>query len=765
MDQQEDNAEMVECQLSTSNVFCNSTDAINHIRFLHEPVDYFMVTVKEGILKKYVDGKPHNYIGYWKGSEAEECIHYLNENIISHDLIWLSLNRIANTAKAKKYSGKLATALSGGVNCLNDDDISFYNAVFIDVDTKKDKDRPATKEERNTAQRKASLIAGYLYDNGFQESAIFSSGNGYQLLNKVNIPVSSKNKLKVVLQMLGEKFDDDQTGIDTSVFNPARNIKLSGTYWRKYADYKSDKYYPSSIYHSPEEIKLTDESVLDKLINGYTLKGIFPLKVENSCDSISAGRERGKPATFKEASKTLSDDDFEHVCPVSLDERKRRASSYLESCSPAVSGKKGHPHTLRTVVHVVRGFCLEPDDAFTVLQDWNASCLPPWSDVELKHKINEAYEKGDMPFHCHLKESEGLPSSSNKKYEGDAVLVTLSDVVPEKVSWLWKDRIPFGKLTLLEGDPGLGKSILSLNIASAVSTGGTLPNGDRIDASDVVILSGEDGIADTIRPRVDAAMGNVNRIHILKAVNTAEGDTYVDLSVHIEQIKSVVKHRSARLIIIDPLMAYLGGKNSYKDQDIRRVLTPLAQMAEETSCAVLVIRHLTKSIGGPALYRGGGSIGIAGAARVVMLVTPNPDKPDEKGSLILSTVKNNLAKHADALGYDLRPVGDSVRCEWSNDKIRYTADQLLNVKPVSAKESAEEFLEKLLSKGSMPSKDIEQAAKTAGLSMMTVRRAKEALGIEVKKMGKASWCWRLPDDQVNIDSVNLSMEGEQLDPF
>ncbi len=197
------------------------------------------------------------------------------------------------------------------------------------------------------------------------------------------------------------------------------------------------------------------------------------------------------------------------------------------------------------------------------------------------------------------------PSALSSDERRNAQVVCLSDVKPESVSWLWRGRIPFGKLTLLDGDPGLGKSTLSLDLAARLSVGGTMP-GDTtpVEAAATLLLTAEDGLADTVRPRLEAAGADVTRIHALRDVPETGNDdgrtTFRPpmLPDDIALMKEIVQKHGVRLIVIDPLMAFLSGRvKSFHDQDVRRARAPLAAMAEETGAAVLVLRHLNKMQG------------------------------------------------------------------------------------------------------------------------------------------------------------------------
>lgn len=214
--------------------------------------------------------------------------------------------------------------------------------------------------------------------------------------------------------------------------------------------------------------------------------------------------------------------------------------------------------------------------------------------------------------------AEDLAGTAESTKKSPAILTRLSDVVPQPVRWLWRGRIPFGKVTILDGDPGLGKSLVSLDVAARVSTARTMPDGttgDLIEPAGVVLLSAEDDSADTIRPRLEAAGADVSRIVHLRAVREADGTMQPVTLTSLTELQTAINEVNAKLVIVDPLMAFLPAKvDSHRDQDIRRSLAPLVALAAETGVAVLVIRHLNKtsSTGNP-LYRGGGSIGIIGA--------------------------------------------------------------------------------------------------------------------------------------------------------
>ena len=215
-------------------------------------------------------------------------------------------------------------------------------------------------------------------------------------------------------------------------------------------------------------------------------------------------------------------------------------------------------------------------------------------------------------------------------------VVSLADVQAERIDWLWDGYLPLGKVVVLDGDPGVGKSTVSLDIAARTSTGSPMPDGSAGVKGTVLILSAEDGLADTIRPRLDAAGADPARVIAITEMTYATADGPMSRPVTIPGdlavIEQIVAEHDVRLVVVDVLMAYLSGDvNAHRDQDVRRALHILSGLAERTRCCVIVLRHLNKSGGSNAIYRGGGSIGIIGAARAGFMCGRDPD--DETGQL------------------------------------------------------------------------------------------------------------------------------------
>ena len=299
---------------------------------------------------------------------------------------------------------------------------------------------------------------------------------------------------------------------------------------------------------------------------------------------------------------------------------------------------------------------------------------------------------------------------------------------------------------MLDGDPGLGKSALTLDLAARVSAGLELPDGGRSGPAGVVLLSAEDGLEDTIRPRLDAAGADTERIVALSMIGVGTGaERLVSLTQDLEAIEAAIRRVGAALVVIDPLMAFLTGKtDSHKDQDIRRALAPLAALAERTGAAVLLVRHLNKSAGGNALYRGGGSIGIIGAARAGLVVAPDPEDSERR---ILAANKHNLSRAAPSLLFrvEAAPNG-AARVEWGGASDLTAGDILKepeDSKRASLLSDAKAFLLEELACGPMGAEVVKKDARGAGVSERTLKRAKSALGVKSKKGSDGIWSWVL----------------------
>ena len=337
-------------------------------------------------------------------------------------------------------------------------------------------------------------------------------------------------------------------------------------------------------------------------------------------------------------------------------------------------------------------------------------------------------------------------------YDGSKLdLVRVSDVTLEPINWLWPGRIAKGKISLIAGHPGLGKSQVTISIAATVSTGGLWPV-DHVPAKagHVIFLSAEDDVADTLKPRLIASGADTERIEVIQSVRDRNRPRMFSFTADLDKLQQL----KADLLIIDPITAYLGDVDSHNNADIRSVLAPLAELASRQKMAVLCVSHLNKSQNVEAVCRVSGSMAFVAAARAAYVVSP--DKEDKSRRLFLP-LKNNIGQDNSGLAFRIEPrileerIETSV-IEWEADPVESSLDDHFaqtSSEKRTALDDAKDFLEAVLANGPIPFKELEQEAQEQGYALTTVRRAKSELGIKPEKRGqKGPWVWQLPDPKM-----------------
>ena len=312
-------------------------------------------------------------------------------------------------------------------------------------------------------------------------------------------------------------------------------------------------------------------------------------------------------------------------------------------------------------------------------------------------------------------------------------LIRMSDVQPEEVNWLWYPYIPFGKLTIIQGDSGEGKTTFVLAVISAMTKGDALPERDAAEPVNVIYQTAEDGLADTIRPRLDALGADCSRVLVID-------ESKKELSLSDERIKQAIEETGAKLIVLDPLQAYLGADvDMHRANEVRPILKRLGAVAEQTGCAVVLIRHLNKMMGQKSGHRGMGSVDFQAAARSVLLVGRTKDDPYLR---IVVPDKSSLAPEGDSIAFALDP---QLGFQWKG-YCDCKADELLGGKSqVQTKTmAAEDELKKLLADGPASSEQVMVRAVELGISERTVKIAKQNLGVKSFRQGDKWYC-ALPD--------------------
>ena len=338
-------------------------------------------------------------------------------------------------------------------------------------------------------------------------------------------------------------------------------------------------------------------------------------------------------------------------------------------------------------------------------------CMKDWNDV-LVHRAeipNRDYFKSIM-----LKE----PSKPET-----VKIIRMSDVELTPVDWLWKPYLPFGKLSVLQGNPGEGKTYFAMHLAAACTNGKLLPNMERIEPFNVIYQTAEDGLGDTVKPRLIEAGADLDRVLVID-------DNDVQLTLSDERIEKAIIENNARLVIIDPIQAYLGADvDMNRANEVRPIFMRLGQVAQRTGCAILLIGHLNKAAGMQSLQRGLGSIDIAAAVRSVMFIGKLKHDPTMR---ILTHEKSSLAPPGASLAFSL---GDEGGFRWVGE-YDITADEMLSgIEPQreTKTQQAKDLICTLLAGGKQVlSEDIDKAALERGIPGRTVRDAKRELGDALK---------------------------------
>ena len=315
-----------------------------------------------------------------------------------------------------------------------------------------------------------------------------------------------------------------------------------------------------------------------------------------------------------------------------------------------------------------------------------------------------------------------------KNYSKKIKIQYYSAVKEKKIDWLWYPYIPYGKITIVQGDPGDGKTTLVLNIAALISKGLSMPfSEDKTPKGAVLYQSAEDGVSDTIKPRLIKAGADCCKIAFIDAVSN-------DLSLDNPYLEKAINKTKAKLLVLDPLQAYLGNnKDSHRANDMRPLMNSIAKVAERTGCAVIIVGHMNKSSGTKNLYRGLGSIDITASARSVLLVGRLTEEPDTR---VLAHIKSNLAPEGKSIAFKINS-GSSIK--WLNKSVN--REDIMECGG-SKRDIAVEIILKMLKTGSKPPSEIYTACLGEHVQSRTVNTAKKILGVRsVKKPD--GWHWIL----------------------
>ncbi len=431
------------------------------------------------------------------------------------------------------------------------------------------------------------------------------------------------------------------------------------------------------------------------------------------------------------------------------------------------------------------------DDAETIGRLWDTldtECQDGGELITFRALLKMVREKGDgerfvdkgertSDSGALATEGDGANLDDPDAFEGKVNGITYQvavDIEAEPIEWLWCNRYPVGKLSMIAGFPDQGKSLVTMNIAAIVSRGADWPNGEgQAEQGAVVILSAEDDAADTVVPRLTAAGADLDQCLIVNSMVRTEGGARVlNLQDDLGKLSEIVRKergngRTVRLVIIDPISSYMGGKakgDTFKNSEVRAMLTPLAEWAARLSVAVIAVSHFNKSGNGRAIYRVTDSLAFTAAARSVWLTAE--DKDDPKRRLLLKG-KLNIANDPGGLAYKIEGVKitpdiTAPRIVWDG-RTDITAEEALGQEggKQTAADRAMDFLFKLLSDGPIAVSAIKERAEAAGYSWRTIRRARAGLPVKSGKDGfNAGWQWSLGRSSATSSALLMELSPD-----
>ncbi len=432
------------------------------------------------------------------------------------------------------------------------------------------------------------------------------------------------------------------------------------------------------------------------------------------------------------------------------------ASRYAERAAPAAEGERNTAafnlagHLLAFRAGALR---LTTPQVLALVRQWNARNAPPLPEDELSRAVESAARNGTPRAPHEVRPAPREPHEAPHA-GGSPVVVRFAEIEPRDVSWLWHHRIPLGRITLLVGRPGEGKSYLSVDMAARVSTGRPWPDGAPCGCGDALFITGEDDPHDTIRPRLDAAGANAERVHLLRTVRRNErGEnrevpfTLADVGVLEQALRGLP---NCRLIIIDPIGSFLGGAtDAHRDNEVRAVLAPVAAIAERHGAAVLVVAHRRKAAGTVADDLALGSRAFTGIARAVWHLARDPQ---DKLKRLLLAGKANLAAEQDGLAFRIR--GEPPAIVWEPGRVSVTANEILAAEngaqrpgpEPEARLAAVAWLRERLAAGPVDAALIKTEAREGGFGWRTIHRAADTLRVRRwKNRFAGGWLWALCD--------------------
>jgi hypothetical protein len=628
--------------------------------------------------------------------------------------------------------GRVNNRLTRSKNRTSDGEVWRDSWFLFDIDPKRPAGISSADSELQAAIAVGTKIVDHLIGIGLSKESILTgiSGNGVYVMVRLpdyeitTVRIGFKKRL---LNYFADKFSNDLVDIDRAVYNPSRLVGALGT-----LKVKGDSV--PGRPHRRSEIRSIRGANFDPSLSQHC----EPFNLYALIDVLVPEVYSKQPIYVKATGngQRLDIEKWMATYRVDVAQIKNWTGTDIQ----------GQLYVLRTCpfnpLHTKKAFIIQVGNGTLVFGCHHSSCADKkWRDFRALFEPDRASTSRHEAANHEPNFADLRNESTAERAPSAAIrIVRMADVQAESVEWLWFPYIPLGKLTLIEGDPGLGKSWLSCALAAACASGRGLPRTDPREPRNVLLLSAEDGLSDTIRPRLDGMKADLSRIFALDGA-------VIFNDAGLLQVEAAIIEYAPALVIIDPLVAYLGATvDLHKANEVRAVMTNLARLAEKYASAILGVRHLTKGSKDRAIYRGIGSIDFTAACRSVLLVGSDPDDFNKRA---IVQIKNNLAQLGNAVGYTI----EEGKFSWTGTS-NLTAERILATRSGgeerNAQSEAETFLIEALANGARASKELQKEARDAGIAERTLWRAKTALRVRAQLEGLPGqkgqkWLWSLPE--------------------
>ncbi len=645
----------------------------------------------------------------------------------------------------------------------SDRDIQRRRWLPLDFDPVRPSGIGSTDEQHEAAIERARDVRRWLKETGWPEPVAADSGNGAHLLFHIDLPNddAARDLVKAAIEVVAEKFSDNVVEVDRTVYNAARIWKLYGTLACKGDDIPDRPHRPANLLYIPERIETVSRVQLKELA-GAIAKPAPHHSPRRSGDRLDIeefirrhGLETKDPVQYEGGQKWVFP-----ICPWNPDHTDN--SAYLvEHASGAISAGCHH------------NGCAS--------NDWRSmrEKLEPGCYDRREQRPNEPPATGGTARQSGQAQMQALPAGSQTDAlphgsgEPEVKIQCAADITPEVILWLWYEWLAAGKLHILAGAPGTGKTTLALAMAAAMSTGGRWPDGTKAPMGDVLIWSGEDDPRDTLVPRLMACGADRSRVHIISGVVDDKGPRPFNPASDAILLQEAARKLSTpvRLLIVDPVVSAVAG-DSHKNAEVRRALQPLVDFGQSHRAAILGISHFTKgSAGKDPVDRVTGSLAFGALARIVLGTAKLQNDDQRQATRVLARAKSNIGPDTGGFEYSLEQVAvpgvdgvTNTRVTWGS-AVEGTARELLGQAEAvtdpeehSDQDQAVDWLCDLLKDHPMAATDVRKLAELANFTWRTMQRARKRAGVTSKRQGYgkgAKYIWAIRNKSMD------AMEPEQ----